>query len=157
MTWCRKCAMRSVPGLRRMSLEGKTRKSNREGRLAILLVLLAVVGCQRHSSSSGTSNQVRVPPRSTELPLSQVTSPQIKPFLASAIEQTKITTGYNPAYVKIDYPAAMYHRDWRLLRRNCPRFSQGRNRFAEGSTRGHECRLGRLPAKMGKLQTGQQY
>jgi uncharacterized protein YijF (DUF1287 family) len=87
-----------------MSLEGKTRKSNRGGRLAILLVLLAIVGCQRHSSSSGSSSEPRVPPRSNEWPLSPGASPQLKPFLASAVEQTKITTGYDPAYVKIDYP-----------------------------------------------------
>lgn len=87
-----------------MSLEGKTRKSNRESRLAILLVLFIVAGCQRHSSYSGSSSGVRVPPRSTEWPLPQGASAQLKPFLASAVEQTTITTGYDPAYVKIDYP-----------------------------------------------------
>lgn len=87
-----------------MSLEIKTRKLSRAGRLVILLVLLAVAGCQRHSSSSGSASGIRVPPRSTEWPLPQGASPQLKPFLASAIEQTKITTGYDPAYVAIDYP-----------------------------------------------------
>lgn len=87
-----------------MSLEIKTRKLSRAGRLVILLVLLAVAGCQRHSSSSGSASGIRVPPRSTEWPLPQSASPQLKPFLASAIEQTKITTGYDPAYVAIDYP-----------------------------------------------------
>jgi uncharacterized protein len=45
-----------------------------------------------------------VPWRSTEWPLSQNASPQLKPLLASAIEQTEITTGYDPAYVSLDYP-----------------------------------------------------
>lgn len=42
-------------------------------------------------------------PRTTEWPLPQ-NAPQLKPFLASAIEQTGITTGYDPAYVRLDYP-----------------------------------------------------
>ena len=87
-----------------MSLEGITRNSNLGGPLAILLVLLAVVGCQRHFSPNGSSSETRLPPSSTEWPLPQGASPQLKPFLASAIEQTKITTGYDPAYVRIDYP-----------------------------------------------------
>lgn len=95
--------MTFVPGWKRMSLEGKTRKSNLEG-LAILLVLLAAAGCQKHSGSTGSTSAERVPPRAVEVPLSQGASPQLKPFLASAVEQTKITTGYDPAYVKIDYP-----------------------------------------------------
>lgn len=87
-----------------MSLEGKTKESTRGGRVAILLVLLAVVGCQSHSSSSGSSQGARVPPRSIEWPLPQGASPKLKLLLASAIEQTKVTTGYDPAYVSIEYP-----------------------------------------------------
>ena len=69
-----------------------------------LALLLALAGCQRHSESSGSASGVRVPPSSTEWPLSQNAAPQVKPFLASAIEQTGITTGYDPAYVSLAYP-----------------------------------------------------
>src|SRR5687768_3730407 len=69
-----------------------------------LALLLALVGCRRHSETSGSASGVRVSPRATESPLPQNSSPQLKPFLASAIEQTGITTGYDPAYVRLDYP-----------------------------------------------------
>jgi len=71
---------------------------------ALAILLLAFSGCQRQSESSGSASAVRVPPRTTEWPLPQNASPQLKPFLASAIEQTGITTGYDPAYVRLDYP-----------------------------------------------------
>lgn len=69
-----------------------------------LSLLLALAGCQRHSETSGSANGVRERPRVTESPLPQDSAPQLKPFLASAIEQTGITTGYDPAYVRLDYP-----------------------------------------------------
>ena len=47
---------------------------------------------------------MREPLRSTESPLSQDAAPQLRPLLASAIEQTRITTGYDPAYVSLAYP-----------------------------------------------------
>ena len=69
-----------------------------------LVLLLGLAGCQKDSLPSGTASGVRVPPRYSEWPLPQNSSPQLKPFLASAIEQTRITTGYDPAYVRLDYP-----------------------------------------------------
>ena len=69
-----------------------------------LALLLAFTGCQRHSGPSGSASEERVPPSSTEQPLPQNVSPQLKHLLASAIEQTGITTGYDPAYVRLDYP-----------------------------------------------------
>lgn len=74
-------------------------------RLAIALaLLLALASCQRHSESRGSAIGARVPPLSSEWPLPQDSSPQLRPFLASAIEQTGITIGYDPAYVRLDYP-----------------------------------------------------
>ena len=69
-----------------------------------LLLLLALTSCQRHSSSNGSASAVREPPRLTESLLSQDAAPQLRPLLASAIEQTRITTGYDPAYVSLAYP-----------------------------------------------------
>jgi len=37
-------------------------------------------------------------------PLAADASPQLKQLVESALEQTKITTGYDPSYVGIDYP-----------------------------------------------------
>lgn len=45
-----------------------------------------------------------MPSSSTEQPLPQNASPQLKHLLASAIEQTGVTIGYDPAYVRLDYP-----------------------------------------------------
>lgn len=38
------------------------------------------------------------------MPLPANSSPQLKQFIEAAIEQSKVTTGYDPAWVKIDYP-----------------------------------------------------
>jgi uncharacterized protein YijF (DUF1287 family) len=38
------------------------------------------------------------------VPLPAKASPQLKQLLEAAIEQSKVTTGYDPAWVKIDYP-----------------------------------------------------
>ena len=38
------------------------------------------------------------------MPLPANASPQLKQFLAAAVDQSKVTTGYDPAWVKIDYP-----------------------------------------------------
>ena len=69
-----------------------------------LALLLVLANCQRHSESSGSASGARVPQSPTEWPLSQNSAPQVKPLLASAIEQTGITTGYDPAYVSLAYP-----------------------------------------------------
>ena len=103
MISCRRCVTIFVCGSKSMLLEGKTSRSNVSW-LAMFMVLFAFASCQRHSESTGSATGTRVPPRSTEWPVPQNASPQLRPFLASAIEQTRVTTGYDPAYVKIDYP-----------------------------------------------------
>jgi uncharacterized protein YijF (DUF1287 family) len=45
-----------------------------------------------------------VPPSAVTRPLPQKASPQLKQFLEGAIEQSKVTTGYDPSYVRLDYP-----------------------------------------------------
>ena len=69
-----------------------------------LFLLLALVGCQTQPRPAATKREPQLHPRLNELPLSQNASPQLKQLLASAIEQTGITTGYDPAYVSIAYP-----------------------------------------------------
>src|SRR5678816_4539309 len=99
-----RCGTTFVCGSKSMLPEGKPRPSNISW-LVILIVLLGFASCQRHSASTGSATDTRVsPPSSTEWPIPQNASPQLRPFLASAIEQTGVTTGYDPAYVRIDYP-----------------------------------------------------
>jgi hypothetical protein len=47
---------------------------------------------------------VVTPPPSIARPLPPNASPQLKQFVEAAIEQSKVTTGYDPSYVGIAYP-----------------------------------------------------
>jgi uncharacterized protein len=66
------------------------------GKLLLLSSLLIVtVGC----------TQPKPPSLSSATPIeTQITSPKLKQVLQAAIEQTKYTRGYDPAYVAIAYP-----------------------------------------------------
>ena len=70
--------------------------------LPICLVLISAAGCYWRSETR-TSLTVIPPPTITQ-PLPANASPQLKQFLDAAIEQSKVTTGYDPSWVKIDYP-----------------------------------------------------
>jgi uncharacterized protein YijF (DUF1287 family) len=70
--------------------------------LAICFLLLCVASCQRQYQPSKTVEAVPSP--SVTKPLPENASPQLKQIVEAAIAQTKITTGYDPAYVAIDYP-----------------------------------------------------
>lgn len=70
---------------------------------AALLLLISVAACQRPQTSVVTA--VVVPtPSPIESALPATASPQLKQLLAGAIDQSRITTGYDPSWVKIDYP-----------------------------------------------------
>jgi uncharacterized protein YijF (DUF1287 family) len=71
--------------------------------LIILFTLSLAVGCQRDKHSVFVTPDYHEP-SSVTIPLPDNVPPQIGQLIASAIEQTKITTAYDPAYVKIDYP-----------------------------------------------------
>jgi uncharacterized protein YijF (DUF1287 family) len=73
------------------------------GVLAVCLILLSTASCQRQYVTRG-GVVVVTPPSSVVRPLPANASPQLKQFIAAAIEQSKVTTGYDPSYVKIDYP-----------------------------------------------------
>src|SRR6185369_15043231 len=70
--------------------------------LAISLLTIAAGGCQRQYATSRSSPPI--PPTSVARPLPEKSSPQLKQFIDGAIEQSKVTTGYDPSYVKLDYP-----------------------------------------------------
>lgn len=69
--------------------------------LVALLALLALNGCQTSNRERQTTNASSnaSPPQ-----LSEYASPRLKQFLLSALEQTQVTTGYDPSYVVLEYP-----------------------------------------------------
>jgi uncharacterized protein len=70
--------------------------------LFLLFPIALNFACQTNSPSFA---QRRFPVAATEKPrLSEIQSDEIKKLLESAVEQTKITRGYDPAYVVIPYP-----------------------------------------------------
>ena len=71
--------------------------------LCAALALLLAVSCQRPESLVRTAESTGSPEFVTK-PLPDNVSPQINQIIESAIEQTKVTKGYDPAYVGIEYP-----------------------------------------------------
>ena len=69
----------------------------------LCLILLSTAGCHRATPAS-RSAAVAPTPASVARPLPAGASAQLKQLVASAIEQSKVTTGYDPSWVKIDYP-----------------------------------------------------
>ena len=70
--------------------------------VAVSLILLIAGNCQRTYPKRAVA--VVKPPASVTQPLAATASPQLKQFIEAAIEQSKVTTGYDPSYVGIDYP-----------------------------------------------------
>jgi len=71
-------------------------------RLLLLICVLIATSCQQetHVINRGPA----VPPNRTVKPLPDNSSPQLKQMLDGAIAQAGVTTGYDPAYVALDYP-----------------------------------------------------
>jgi uncharacterized protein len=70
--------------------------------LAICLILVISANCERRPEPP--VSQTPIAPAAIQKPLPSNSSPQLKHLVASAIDQTKVTTGYDPSYVGIDYP-----------------------------------------------------
>jgi uncharacterized protein len=72
-------------------------------RALLLLVLACLTSCQRSVHYQAAKATPTPSPLITKaLPVQA--SPQLKQLIEAATEQTKITTGYDPAYVGIAYP-----------------------------------------------------
>src|SRR6185295_12021441 len=71
-------------------------------RLLLLICVLIATSCQQetHVINRGPA----VPPHPTVKPLPDNSSPQLKQMLDGAIAQAGVTTGYDPAYVALEYP-----------------------------------------------------
>ncbi|MGH9871068.1 MAG: DUF1287 domain-containing protein [Pyrinomonadaceae bacterium] len=74
----------------------------RQALLAIFLLAITAGSCQRQFATSRSAEAI--PPSSVARPLPQKSSPQLKQFIDGAVEQSKVTTGYDPSYVRLDYP-----------------------------------------------------
>ncbi|MFN2509906.1 MAG: DUF1287 domain-containing protein [Pyrinomonadaceae bacterium] len=59
--------------------------------------------CQRRAPTL-VSQSPSPAPVPIQKPLAANTSPQLKQLVETAIDQTRVTTGYDPSYVGIDYP-----------------------------------------------------
>lgn len=69
---------------------------------AVCLILLVAGSCQRTNQKRAVA--IVTPPVSVAQPLAATVSPQLKQFIEAAVEQSKVTTGYDPSYVGIGYP-----------------------------------------------------
>jgi uncharacterized protein YijF (DUF1287 family) len=72
--------------------------------LAVCLILISIASCQRQHTTRRAVVVVSPPPPPLASALPPNASPQLKQFVEAAIEQSKVTTGYDPSYVGIDYP-----------------------------------------------------
>lgn len=71
--------------------------------LAVGSIVIAAASCQRqYVTQKGVV--VVIPPTSVAKPLPANSSLQLIQLVDAAVEQTKVTTGYDPSYVKLDYP-----------------------------------------------------
>src|SRR5687768_9250868 len=97
--------MRSCPGCAQTFERGwRSMRSSVKGQaLIVLVLLLSVLSCQKPQFVLRTPADTD-PPLVVTKPMAVTAAPQLTQLIASAIEQTTVTTGYDPAYVGIEYP-----------------------------------------------------
>lgn len=83
------------------SIQNKRASVNWLHVLPVCVILLA--SCQRPTPATRTAAVLRAPSPVAQ-PFSATASPQLKQLVEAAVEQSKVTTGYDPSWVKIDYP-----------------------------------------------------
>jgi len=71
--------------------------------LACVIAVMAASSCEPRYTQQ-LNRGPAVPPAPTVKPLPDNASPQLKQMLEGAIAQAGVTTGYDPAYVALDYP-----------------------------------------------------
>ena len=69
-----------------------------------LIVLFLTVACQTNFQSTAQTKETAVSINSEKLKSAEIESEAIKKLLESAVEQTRVTKTYDPAYVVISYP-----------------------------------------------------
>ena len=76
----------------------------KHSRLVLFVTCLLAIACSCQRQYATGKSAAAVPPTSVTQPLPPKSSPQLKQFIDGAVEQSKVTTGYDPSYVKLDYP-----------------------------------------------------
>ena len=79
-------------------------KSHMRNAAIISVFVVLVSSCQQTRRARVVVVTPTPTPSPVAQPLATNASPQLKQMLEGAVEQSHITTGYDPAYVKIDYP-----------------------------------------------------
>ena len=70
--------------------------------LIVLIACLVVAGCRHPARTSSPKGALPTNPRYKLLPSNA--SPELKKLIDAAVGQAGVTTGYDPAYVGIEYP-----------------------------------------------------
>ncbi|HZE70271.1 MAG TPA: DUF1287 domain-containing protein [Pyrinomonadaceae bacterium] len=70
----------------------------------VLLLVCCVAGCQRRQQPAVRRQAEALPPHPILKPLPANASTQLKQLIEGAVAQAGVTTGYDPSYVKLDYP-----------------------------------------------------
>jgi uncharacterized protein len=71
---------------------------------ALVIALLAAIGCETRYEVHTVNRGPAAPQNPKTKPLPDNAPPQLKQMLDGAIAQAGVTTGYDPAYVALDYP-----------------------------------------------------
>lgn len=86
--------------LKRISMSGRS--------VVTILLLLLAAGCSRPLPARRVAGPSPPSPSPSPWivigPMPANASPQLKQLIEAAAEQSKVTTGYDPSWVKIDYP-----------------------------------------------------
>jgi uncharacterized protein len=72
--------------------------------VTLFIIGLTICSCSRGQTSSGTHSSKPVPEHPIYKSLPENASPQLKKFIDAAVAQAGVTTGYDPSYVRLDYP-----------------------------------------------------
>ena len=69
-----------------------------------LLIFFSFAACQTNFQSVAQTRDTLVSKNVEKPKLAEIASPEIQKLLGSAVEQTTVTKGYDPAYVVLSYP-----------------------------------------------------
>jgi len=72
--------------------------------VTLVIIGLTVFSCSRGRTSTRTPGTKPVPEHTVYKGLPENASPDLKKFIDAAVAQAGVTTGYDPSYVRLDYP-----------------------------------------------------
>jgi uncharacterized protein len=72
--------------------------------IGVLCVIGGLTACKRQTPSSSSSSAHVIPQHPIYKTLPANAPPELKKFIDAAVAQAGVTTGYDPSYVRLDYP-----------------------------------------------------